>query len=299
VNDCLTCIPNTKTFWHFLLESVPNLLDKTDGYTNYSHLPSKIEIDLRMTKPDYIIRNATFFRPIKTLVPTISLLQDPYPPESFLFKQQVDVCNDSAHVVYNSEYTKEIYSSFINRPSSIIEIGTDSDLFCQKNPCKSGNTVIFIGSSNEGFKGFNLVLELIQKTSFNFILVMKDEYALSHPRVKVYNKISQEKISFLLNKSDVLICTSKKETLHLAGIEAMFCNVPVVASDVGIYSSIKKDKKWGFVVDIYSEKCYNECIIKVLESPDLSPREYMLDKKMSVIDCMGKWNDLIEFVLGE
>ena len=71
---------------------------------------------------------------------------------------------------------------------------------------------------------------------------MKDNFSLLHERVKVYNKINQKKLSYLLNISDLLICTSRHETLHLAGIEAMFCNIPVVASDVGIYSEIKKTR---------------------------------------------------------
>ena len=38
VNDTLTCIPGTITFWHNLLEWFPELLDKTNGYTNYINL---------------------------------------------------------------------------------------------------------------------------------------------------------------------------------------------------------------------------------------------------------------------
>ena len=34
VNDCLTCIPGTKTFWHDLLEWIPTLEDKTDFHTD-------------------------------------------------------------------------------------------------------------------------------------------------------------------------------------------------------------------------------------------------------------------------
>ena len=42
VNDCLTCIPGTKTLWHDLLEWMPNLIDKTNGYTDFRYLADTI-----------------------------------------------------------------------------------------------------------------------------------------------------------------------------------------------------------------------------------------------------------------
>ena len=134
VNDCLTCIPNTKTIWHFLLEDNKELLDKTNGYTNYYYLPDIIESNFALAeeKPDYIIRNATFFRPLKIPVKTISLLQDPYELGTQLFNNQIEVCNKSDYVVYNSEYTKEKYQPYIQSESKVIPVGTDDNLFRDK-----------------------------------------------------------------------------------------------------------------------------------------------------------------------
>ena len=74
VNDTLTCIPGTTTLWHQLLEWLPNLEDKTNGYTDYSILPNVIES--LPNKPDYIIRNGSYFRKLNIDVPTITLIQD-------------------------------------------------------------------------------------------------------------------------------------------------------------------------------------------------------------------------------
>ena len=105
VNDTLTCIPGTKTFWHDLLENVPRLVDKTGGHTNFNILSHKIEQNIREEgKPNYIIRNASFFGRINTDTPTISLLQD-------LGHGRMDVCNASKVVVFNSPYTKANYSN--------------------------------------------------------------------------------------------------------------------------------------------------------------------------------------------
>ena len=295
VNDRLTCIPNTKTFWHFLLDTFPKLQDKTSLYTPFEILSDKIENEFQYSKnkPDYIIRNATYFRKLNLDTKIISLLQDPSEERSTMFYQQVDVCNGSDYVVYNSEYTKNRYKSYISTPSSVIEIGTDSNLFKPLNYEKQKNTIIYVGSSDEYHKGFSLVLKLIEKTNYNFILVMKDGFTLNHERVRVFNSITQEELVKLLNLSDLLICTSKNETLHLAGIEAAFCNVPIIASDVGIYNKIKHDKRWGMVVDEYSLDCYINSISFVLQNNAYEPRKSMFDNHLSINDCRNSWKKLI------
>lgn len=301
VNDTLTCIPGTKTLWHFLLDALPGIKDKTNGLTPFSELPILIEREYfyssKQLRPDYIIRNASFFRPLRIKIPTISLLQDPYEEGTPLHNMQVDVCNQSTCVVYNSEYTKNMYSKHVKRPGIVIPVGTNSDLFKENHPKKSKNTIIYVGSTNEEYKGFSLLLKLIENSNYNFILVMKDDFQLNNDRVKVYNKISQEKLSELYNLSDLLVCTSKKETLHLAGIEAGFCNVPIVANDVGIYSKIKNDSRWGIVVNDYSEDCYLKAIDEILKSDKMSPRIVMEENKLSIKDFQARWKKLVSRIM--
>jgi len=52
VNDQLTAIANTRTFWHDLLDWFPNLQDKCNGYTNYSVLADNIESINERTKKE-------------------------------------------------------------------------------------------------------------------------------------------------------------------------------------------------------------------------------------------------------
>ncbi len=80
VNDTLTCIPGTKTFWHDLLEWLPTLKDKCNGYTPFNLLPYNIEKDYAIEKPDYIIRNATYFR--KLNIPVVALIDTNCDPDT-------------------------------------------------------------------------------------------------------------------------------------------------------------------------------------------------------------------------
>ena len=298
VNDCLTCIPGTITFWHNLLDWFPSLENKTKGYTPFNMLASSIEIDLQTANPKYIIRNCTFFRKINTDVPTIAILQDSYMVGSPVFQEQLDVVNNSRVVVFNSPYTYEKYRPYIgNNEYKIIPLGTDSELF-RPQIIEKPTDIIFVGSSAHHPKGFDIVQTLIDKTDYTFILVMKDNFKLDHPRVTVFNEISQENLVNLLNQARVLICTSREETLHLAGIEAGFCNVPIVTSDVGIYSSIKNDQRWGRVVEHYTIDAYKENIKHVLNNvKDYSPRESFLDNKLDLKSCKGEWEKCITQIL--
>ena len=106
VNDCLTCIPNTKTFWHDLLDWFPNLKDKCDGYTDYSILAQKIESIPK--RPDYIIRNGSYFRKLNIDVPTFSLIQDTMENPT-----QTEVINHSTCAVFASKQTYNIYKNRI------------------------------------------------------------------------------------------------------------------------------------------------------------------------------------------
>jgi glycosyltransferase involved in cell wall biosynthesis len=203
VNDCLTTIPGTTTFWHNLLNWIPELVDKTNGYTPFTKLAFRQEIDyyLSISKPSLIIRNGTFFRKIRIPTKTISLIQDILEEKSM----QIDVCNNSILTVFNSEYTYSKYHGKINGNYKIIPLGVDSEYFIPSRSQKDlqqkfnikKNTILFVGAENIYPKGFNIVNELINSTNYDFCLVMKDDYRTNHPRVKVFNKINISKIYFI------------------------------------------------------------------------------------------------------
>jgi len=297
VNDCLTCIPGTKTFWHNLLEWFPNLQDKTRGYTDYKILPAVIEKDLMLSydskedKPYFIIRNGTYFRPIKTpWVKQISLIQDVQ--GGYLYDMQIETINNSDAVVFNSHYVYSKYKTNLINPLvniSIIPLGVDFDFFRpipDRHPDVLPNSIIFIGSSTIYPKGFDTVSWLIANTNYNFCLVMKDNYELkNNDRVRVFNRVNMETVRLLINSSICGICTSKEETQHLSGLECGACNIPMISTQVGFYED------WGCVVNDVSE--FPSKIEYVLNNKDkFTPRTY-LQTKYSIEVCKQKWTTLI------
>ena len=303
VNDCLSCIPEAKiiTFWNKLLEWFPDLIDKTNGYTDFSILASKIENELiQYEKPYYIIRNGTYFRKINTNIKQISLIQDIHSND--LLNQQIDVINNSHAVVFNTNYVYNKYKYHINNNIlvKICPLGVDFEFFKpiqQRHPDVLPNSILFIGDSNNYPKGFNILLDIIHKmTDQNFCLIMKDNFSLENldpnirDRVCIFNRINQHAVHVIINSCILALCTSHEETQHLSGIECAACNIPIVSREIGIYYDNKEDPRWGCVAD---ESNFVEKINDVLKNIHIyKPRECFIEK-YSLDICKNNWIQII------
>jgi len=295
VNDCLTCIPNVRTFWHHLLDEFPGLEDKCNGYTDYRILAPTIES--LPTRPDYIIRNASYFRKLNIDVPTFCLVQD-----TMNDPMQTEVLNSVTCVVFASKQTQKLYEGRINpKNQRVIEQSSDFDFFkptSERHPDVLPNSILFIGDSSYEKKGFHRVLKLIETMpDFNFCLVMKDDTTLSaipeehRSRVRIFNKVNADTVKLLINSCVCAICTSGNEEGHFAGIEIGACDVPMVARPMGCYLDRVDDKSWGIVA---KDDKFPETIRYVVDNLDqFSPREYY-SKEYTLERCMQKWRELLE-----
>ncbi len=295
INDCLTCIPNTRTFWHDLLDWFPNLKDKCDGYTDYSILAQKIES--LPNRPNYIIRNGSYFRKLNIDVPTFSLIQD-----TMNNAIQTDVINSSTCVVFASKQTYDIYKNRINPKNvRIIEQSSDFNFFkpiFEKHPDVLPNSIIFIGDSSYEKKGFHRVLNLIDTMrDFNFCLVMKDNTTLdiipehNRNRVRIFNRVDRNTVRLLINSCVCAICTSGNEEGHFAGIEIGACDIPMVSRPMGCYLDRKDDESWGLIAD--DEDFPTKIKYVINNRQKFSPRKYY-SKEYTLERCHEKWKSLIE-----
>jgi len=302
VNDTLTCIPGTKTFWHFLLENIEDLVDKTNGYTTFDNLPNNIENDLQHTKPKYIIRNATYFRNINTDTYTISILQDNHIKNLFALTQQIDVLNNTNLTIANSKYVYDAYKQYITNDYRIIPLGTNFKLFKpvkDRNPDILPNSILYIGSSMVYPKGFDRLLRIVNEMpEQNFCFIMKDNFTVEQlplycqKRVKIFNSITEKEIVPIINSCAMGICTSYEETQHLGGIEICACNKPMVATKVGWYYDLCDTEEWGVLAN---DTNFVEKINYVMSNLDnFSPRECLIERGYTMYACKKGWLDVIK-----
>jgi hypothetical protein len=139
--------------------------------------------------------------------------------------------------------------------AEIIPIGTDTQLFSPLNNRQElkikyalpldKKIKIFVGSTHP-VKGFDILKEEIEndKNSF-YILVLKDEEIpkLNYPNIKICNRVSQKQLAELYNCSDLYVGRSRVESLWLTPVEAMFCNIPIDVTPVGIFADWQPDNK--------------------------------------------------------
>lgn len=67
--------------------------------------------------------------------------------------------------------------------------------------------------------------------------------------VFLMGKISNDQVPNVLNSFDVFLATSNNESFGVAVIEAMSCELPVIATDVDGFKEVMEDGKTGFIVE--------------------------------------------------
>jgi glycosyltransferase involved in cell wall biosynthesis len=197
-------------------------------------------------------------------------------------------------VVTNSIFTREHYPDISNEKLRIIPLGIDFNLF---RPLENKeelrhkwnireNSVCFIGAAFD-IKGWNLLRHVMEKSPhINFVLVMKDHYNLETANMRVFNKVPHSDLVEIINCCKAGICTSEKETQHLAGLEMGACGVPIITSDVGVYYK-REPGEWGFR---YGDPIGD--LNKIL-SLDLNPRDYWLKEGYDLETCRKAWQNVI------
>jgi glycosyltransferase involved in cell wall biosynthesis len=295
VNDLLTAIPGSKTLWHRLLEWLPGLQDKTG--VPFPLLAARIERDAAVTgSPEYLVRNASYFRALELDRPTISLLQDVQ--QGSARAAQLEVCRRSRRVVVNSRRTLGRYPELDPARTSVVPVGVDFDFFrpgLEPLPGIEPDSVLFVGAANDYPKGFDRLRALIDETDLPFCLVLKDGFPFQHPRARVFSSVDARTLARIYNSCRLLVCTSREETQHLAGIEAAACGKPIVATRVGAYADLPPGP-WGRVVD--AEDLPGAVREVSAAAEPYSPRR-CFEPIFGLAACRRAWETLVEEVVPE
>lgn len=297
VNDHLNIIPGAATFWEHLLTWLPDLEDRTGHH--YDVLADTIEAQaLRDGYPTYVIRNGTYFRPMRLLqTKQITLIQDIAFDSGRAW--QVEASRTAAMTVFNSGFTRDQYPELTQARQCVIPLGVDFDRFRplhaqaalrrKYNLPLEGPIVCFIGAT-WGIKGFAHLCQLVNATPYQYVLVLKDTETnvLTSSRVRVFYRVPHAELVEIINACDVGVCTSIRETQHLAGLEMGGCDVPMVAPEIGIYYDQPADAAWGRHGEIRE---FPDLLANVLATPR-APRRYWEQAGVTLEACRQAWQAL-------
>jgi len=251
VNDYLTTIPGTRTFWHDLQE----WFAMTYVGGDYGSLAEAAAQAAAAEKTDLIIRNGSWFGPIEADVPTISLIQDIHIAGAVREMQDTVVAGSRA-VVFNSEFTASKYEMCKTMAGTIkvIPLPIDFSVFEPGNPMGlqqalslPDNCICWIGAQSE-IKGYDIFLQIVRRNpDLHFVAVFKDQVPdYVPPNMRAFCLLTHEELVKVIGACRVGLCTSRMESQHLAGVEMGACGLPMVAPPVGTY--FERENMPGLVV---------------------------------------------------
>ncbi|KLU67604.1 MULTISPECIES: glycosyltransferase [Desulfosporosinus] len=299
-NDLITGSMGEKVLWNFLLEALPSsagvdmYLAGTEG--DYA-ANARNYIQMHHPEVEVVIQNATFINTVDPSRYTIAFLQDNLRSMGWASAQQEENLRRASILVTNSLQTA---LSYPEHDFEIIPVGVDLELFKPLDKVEvrkelgfdTGRIGIFVGDFSE-VKGWSKVRSCIeQHPEITWILVSKAQETFAAPNVRVFNRIAQTLITKLLNCADFFMIGSPVETQCLAAVEACLCDIPVVMRQVGIFKDLSEEERSR--CGIFGEDF--EAALQELPNRVFSPRQVMIEKKLSTQDSMEKWYRLLTTV---
>jgi N-acetyl-alpha-D-glucosaminyl L-malate synthase BshA len=93
---------------------------------------------------------------------------------------------------------------------------------------------------------------------------------------------NMKNVEEILGNSDLFLLPSEDESFGLAALEAMSCEVPVVASNVGGLKELISHGIDGFLIDVGNVKALAQYSLKILQSPTLQ-KEFGKNARQKVL----------------
>lgn len=187
---------------------------------------------------------------------------------------------NNKYVVSVSVFVKDILESDNIKVDQVISNSINTNLF--KNYfSKTRDNYLFVGSYNYHAKGFD-ILEQLTKYGYHIDCVTNRKPSKDLNWIQnIDNAIMPE----IYNKYRILIFPSRFEGLGLVPLEAMSCGLPVVMSNVGLGTQLKKIIP-EFVLDGHIPEEYNERI-QFIENN----YEYYSNKARDYVETYHSYNN--------
>jgi glycosyltransferase involved in cell wall biosynthesis len=106
----------------------------------------------------------------------------------------------------------------------------------------------------------------------------------------------QRDLASWLSVADLFLLPSSEESFGLAALEAMACEVPVVASRVGGNPETIEHGRTGLLVELNDRDAILDAVQRLLADPQLSRR--LTDAAREAVKCFS-WENLIATTIGE
>lgn len=209
-----------------------------------------------------------------------------------------------SHVMYTLQHADAVTTNasglvkkakaFIGREIHFIPNGIDTNLFkkIERNPLLAGALGIEAGSKVAGFSGelrakkglqtlLNAYAQAAKQTKITLLVVGEvrqgedkkqfDEFKNQNPQLNIVvtGAIPHKELPAYYALMDVFIHPSLRDGMPNALLEAMACELPIIATPVGGVLDVVDDSETGFIIPVNEAKKISEKILDLVHDPGL------------------------------
>ncbi|MCF8296015.1 MAG: glycosyltransferase family 4 protein [Saprospiraceae bacterium] len=166
----------------------------------------------------------------------------------------------------------------------VIPCGTDPDKFYPISKAKARSIlnldynaiyILFTSGFDNRIKNYQLCYETMKQIEEQIILI------------ELKNR-TREDVLLLMNAADLLLLTSYSEGSPQVVKEAMMCNCPVIATDVGDLKELTKNMSENFILPFNSFKLSEKVTDYLKDKPNCMSRERILSLGLDMLSTTTK-----------
>jgi glycosyltransferase involved in cell wall biosynthesis len=203
--------------------------------------------------------------------------------------------------------TKNILNKF-KKKITVIPNGIDTSIFYRKNVIKEENSILFVSILDKyhEFKGLPYLLKAVKALvssvpNIQLFIIGEGELKVIYEKlaselgisehVIFLGEISQSKLATYYSRSTVFVLPSTEiEGFGIVLLEAMACEIPVIATDiVGTSDEIKKYQT-GIVINPKNVNSLKDALMKILTNKKLQAQ--MGKNGRMLIESKYSWNTI-------
>lgn len=156
--------------------------------------------------------------------------------------------------------SRQVVTKLRPKSTRILPVGVDGNVFKPASKQTKRYDFIWVGSFYK-IKGIDILIQAIKATkekNMSFCFCGSGEYvdelkALNTEyNVEVKENLSQKELAELLNASRYFVLMSRSEGFPTATIEAMYCGLPILTSDISQFKEQVRQGENGYMVPLDS-----------------------------------------------
>jgi glycosyltransferase involved in cell wall biosynthesis len=229
--------------------------------------------------------------------------QQGYLPSRYIYPYIEKATAKEKKVVTVSHKTRRELEAYYGLSAHVIENAVPLEHFrpLPKSDCRErlgiswdGPVGIFVGRADVT-KGFDVVKALARKRKdIRFLCVTGDE--VKDEGMIVAHRVRNEDMPIYYSASDFLLFPSRYESASYTTIEAMACNIPIVAHRTGLFEDIEEREVGRILADL-DEAAFSQAITDLLRGDKINPRR-LAESRFSMDRFISDYRNLAKSMVG-